>query len=194
MTQRNPFCAENWIQNGILPYFAFDVISLKFKNDQERLWQYLENLIASTDAEVQSITDSAVLFEKWFGQSTIDSIRSAATECTKSTLQRKKAYDDNDKTYIQDWASTLLNQNTLMHKALGAHLVKVMMKYICSVKLGAHTRPTVNLTTASDVHLRPSDRFSKTLSEPGITHFKAFASCMAHTEPVGYVLNSAILY
>ena len=98
---------------------------MKFQNDQARLWLYVENLIARTDAKVREITDDAVLFEKSFGQSTIDSIRRVAAECTNSTLQKKKAFDDNDKNYIRDWAATLLNQRTLGHKSPNDHSKRI---------------------------------------------------------------------
>lgn len=115
MGQRNPLSERDWVQNGILPYFAFDVLILQEQNDQNRCWLFLERLIAEKRSIHTAVTSHAHLFEMTHSMGTISRIQEICSRLTCGILSTKEAYDENDNTRdnteIRNWAIHLLRQD-----------------------------------------------------------------------------------
>lgn len=110
MGQRNPLNERDWVRNGILPYFAFDVLTLHEQNDQRRCWLFLEKLISEAYSKRVVVGDKATFFTKTHQMGTISPIQEIASQVVGGILRHKHARKADDKEQIWRWAKILLEQ------------------------------------------------------------------------------------
>lgn len=116
MGQRNPRSERDWIRNGILPYFAFDVLILRTEIDPRRCWLFLERIIAETYSNKTVVMEGFEIIEKTHKMGTVTPIQEVASRILTGILVDKATYDEEDKDQIRKWASTLLCQDKLDQK------------------------------------------------------------------------------
>lgn len=110
MGQRNPRAERDWVRNGILPYFAFDVIALLDCYDDNRCWIFLEKMIASRYAERMAVGKHALIYMKTHETGTVTPLQEVAASIYSGALLDKELGNEDDRKQIFLWASQLLRQ------------------------------------------------------------------------------------